>query len=144
MKTTIPGLVIRETCITDLNSIYKLGLEEPLFSSMTNWNAAALADAFCSTDLLAYTAARKKEVLGFIIGRISGDSAEILWILVKQKLRKRGIGSSLLDTFVNLSKKGGLMNFLVALLPDKTETEAFFYKRNMIQRESFIRLSGKL
>lgn len=144
MKTSIPGLVIRETRINDLNSIYKLGLEEPLFSSMMNWNAAVLSEVFCSTGLLACTAARKKEVLGFIIGRISGDTAEILWILVKEKLRNRGLGALLLDTFTKRSKNNGVMNILVALFPEKAETEAFFNKQSLLQSKNFIRLSGKL
>lgn len=144
MKKPLPGLVIRETRISDLNSIYRLGLEEPVSSPLQNWNAPAIAEIFCRDDLLAYTAARKKEIFGFIIGTASGDSAEIEWIMVKGKQRKRGIGSSLINEFIQSSKNRGVTNFLVALFPDDTEAEAFFNKNNLIQRESFIRLSGKL
>lgn len=144
MKTRIPGLVIRETRISDLNSIYRLGLEEPVFLAMKGWDAPALADLFCSSGLIAFTASRKKEVLGFVLGRVTGDVAEIEWILVKAKLRNRGIGTSLLDVFVELSKNRGIMNILVALFPEKRETEAFFNRINTIQVEGYTRLSAKL
>lgn len=144
MKTSIPGLVIRETRLNDLNSIYSLGLEEPVFTLLQNWNAPAIADVFCSEDLLAYTAARKKEIFGFIIGTTSGYSAEIKWILVNDRFRKRGIGSALINAFIQSSKPRGAEKFLVALLPENTETETFFIKNNLIQRTGFIRLSGKL
>lgn len=144
MKTSIPGLVIRETRLNDLNPIYRLGINEPGFASMDGWNPANLADTFCRNDLIAYTAARKKEVLGFIIGRITGNKAEIMWIMVIEKLRKRRIGSALLDSFINKTENRGAKEFSVSLFPDNTETEAFFYKRDVVQTVRFIRLSGKI
>lgn len=143
MKISVPGVIVRETCLSDLKPIYRLGLDEPLLNLTNSLDVSAIANAFCSDDLIAYTASRKKEVLGFIIGRINGDSAEIQWLMVKEKLRRRGIGKALLDSFIIKSKTRGALNYFVALLPDKTETKSFFYKRNMIQIESFIRISGK-
>lgn len=144
MKTSIPGLVIRETRINDLNQIYRLGINEPGFDSLDGWNPENLADAFCSNDLIAYTAGRKKEVLGFIIGRITGNKAEIMWILVIGKLRKRGIGSALLESFIKKAGNLGAKEFSVVLDPDNKEAEAFFYKRDLVQTFRFIRLSGKI
>ena len=145
MKTAIPGLIIRKTELGDLHNIYMLGLEEQSFNSMINsWDAAVLADVFSSSGVVSFTAVRKKETAGFIIGTVCGNDAEILWILVKEKFRKRGIGSQLLDMLSEKTKKSGVTNFFVALFPDRTETETFFIRRSIIQRESFIRLSGKL
>ena len=145
MKTSIPGLVIRDTKISDLNIIYRLGAGEAVFNSMiSRWAPDSLADIFCLDGLISCTAARKKEIIGFIIGTASDNNADIHWILVKEKFRNRGIGASLLYKFKEKAKKTGAVNFFVALFPDKTETETFFYKNSMIKRESFVKLSGKL
>ena len=131
MKARVPGLIIRETRTADLNSIYRLGIDEPLFSEMKGWNASDLAGLFCSKNLLSFTASRKKEVLGFITGRITGDTAEIEWVLVKERLRNRGIGTSLLDEFIERIKIPGIINIAVALFPEKAEIQAFFNKRDI-------------
>lgn len=145
MKTAVPGLIIRPLELKDLHAIYLLGKQEETFSKMNNrWTPAELAELLSGNNATAFTAARKKEIAGFIIGTISATAAEIQWMLVREKFRGKGIGTALLDAFKEKSKKGGVTDFFVALFPDKTETERFFNKNNLIQKESFTKLSGEL
>lgn len=144
MRKPVPGMIIRRTGIPDLHNIYMLGMTEKNFSAPACcWDASSLAEIFAEENCVAYTAARKKEIAGFIIGKVSGCNAELKWIFVKEKFRRRGVGTDLLDRFKENLKKSGVTDFFVALFPDKNETENFFIKHNMIKRESFIRLSGK-
>jgi len=144
MKPAIPGLAIRETCLADLNSIYRLGLNEPVFISMRRWNASQLAEIFSNSALISFTVVRKKEILGFITGKIIDQSATVEWIMVNEKFRRRGIGRFLLDKFLNTAKIKGVSFFIVASFPVNSETEYFFSKSGIADKKNFTGLSCKI
>ncbi len=144
MKLNIPGLIIRRTELSQLHAMYLMGRDDAAFAALPDsWSAEKLAALFAG-NVVAFTAARKKEVAGFIIGTVEGKSACLQWLLVKEKFRRRGIGSALFDMFTENLKKSGVEDFFVALFPYTTETESFFLKKNTMNSESFIRLSTKL
>lgn len=145
MKTAVPGLIIRSFQLNDLRNIYLLSLNDETFSSMDHaWEAEYLAELLSGDDVKVFTAARKKETAGFIMGRSSGNTAVILRILVKERYRRKGIGTALITMFRENSGKAGIHDFSAALFPENPDLETFFCRNNLTRKENFTRLSGKI
>ena len=145
MKTAVPGLIIRPFELKDLHNIYMLGAGEPVFSAMIDkWTPENLAHIFSGDDVTAFTASRKKEIAGCGIARIIDNSAEVLRIMVKEKFRRKGIGSALLSILKDTLKMKGVPCLSARVYPENQDIETFFIRNSLTLKENFTRLSGKI
>ena len=144
MKLSEKGIIIRKTVEADLPQIYAEGAIEPLLMNLPfRFNAENLADNFASYSSICFSAVRKKNVLGFIIGSAEGGVSTVSWMMVKDKFRRAGIGKELLKRFIDESKKSGTEKFLIALFKNSAESVNFFTDSGFIVNESFIELQFK-
>ena len=135
------GIIITALNIEYLHQIYKLGLEEPVFKDLLNpWTVDNIASVISSDLFTAFIARRKNKVLGFIIGENKGADAEILWLTVQPHLRKKGIGSALIESFIKISNSTGISKIFIRLLENNLETINFFSKKGLIVKNTFTEL----
>ncbi len=77
-------------------------------------------------------------VVGFICGLVeSPDGARILMLAVKPNQRCRGIGSRLLDAFINSCVKHGMKKVKLEVRPSNTKA-IFFYTKRGFQKQGII------
>jgi len=139
MSLSEKGIIIRRTLESDLRSIY-LAVSEISVLTADALTADSLADLFASDSSVMYSAVRKKQLLGFILGTVKENDAVIEKFFVKEKFRNCGIGSLLLEKFSLRSKKAGSCNFLIALHIENIQTLNFFIKRGFVQSGNSINL----
>jgi len=125
MKLSERGIIIRRTAETDLREIY-ITSQNFYADKLT---ASALADMYMDNECRMFTAVRKKTVIGFIAGKITCDKATINLLLVKPHFRKSGIGSALLESFMNNAKKSGAEKFLISVYENDPDSIEFLRKR---------------
>ncbi|HPJ42950.1 MAG TPA: GNAT family N-acetyltransferase [Spirochaetota bacterium] len=142
MSLAEKGIIIRRTVESDLRNIYLTVSGTAEFSS-GDLTADRLADLFMSDSSVLYSAVRKKHLLGFILGNVQGGNAFVEKIFVKEKFRRCGIGSLLLEKFSLHSKKAGSKNFFIALPAENMETLNFFIKRGFVQSQNTLNLHKK-
>jgi ribosomal protein S18 acetylase RimI-like enzyme len=142
MSLAEKGIIVRRTLETDLRSIYLAASETKKFCP-GNLTAERLADLFASENSVLYSAVRKKNLLGFILGTARENDAVIEKFFVKEKFRHSGIGSLLLEKFLLSSKKTGSYNFFIALPAENREALNFLTKRGFVQSDNTINLRKK-
>ncbi len=142
MSLAEKGIIIRRTIETDLRSIYLAATETKEFCS-DNLTADRLADLFASDNSILYSAVRKKNLLGFILGNVKGEGAFVEKIFVKEKFRTCGIGSLLLEKFLLGSKKAGSDIFFIALPAENLQALNFLIERGFVQSDNTINLHKK-
>ena len=141
MKHLKDGIIITNLNIDDLHQIYKLGLMEPAFkNSLNQWTPDNISSVFSSDSFAAFTARRKKKVLGFIIGEIKGSGAEILWFMVIPHLRKKGIGSTLIESFIQKTSCEGIDKIFIRLLENNLDSINFLCKKGLKVENTFAEL----
>ncbi len=141
MSLSEKGIIIRETVESDLRQIYLLGNDEHSFISLSfRMSPENLADIFASDNTIQLTAARKKKVLGFIIGSISDKDSLIHWMGVKPEFLKTEIRVELLKSFILKSKKSSAVNFIFAVSDTSPETLKFFIDNGFTVKRTLIEL----
>lgn len=139
------GIIIRKISESDLRQIYLTGIEEPVFADLPfTFSAENLAELFASDNSICCSAVQRKKILGFIIGSVQNGSSRIHWIMVKEKLRKNGIGSGLLDRYIHLSKKQNAGDILIAVSKNVPETIKIFTNREFTTEEGLTELRRKI
>jgi len=142
MNLSEKGIIIRKTVEPDLPQIYSHGSSEPLFQNLPfAFNPENLTEIFSLENSICLTAARKKKVLGFIIGSLKNEESAVHWIMVKDKLRKTGIGKELLKQYIEASKKDGAQNFLIDVFKNNPESVKFFTGNGFSIENTFIKLT---
>lgn len=127
--------------IEDLHQIYKLGNDEPAFkNSPTPWNIDNISSVIASNTFIAFTAKRKNKILGFIIGDVKDVNAEILWFMVITHMRNKGIGSALIDSFLEKADSHGINNIFIRLLENNLDTINFLCKKGLKVNNTFVEL----
>ena len=145
MKRLKDGIIITDLNIDDLHQIYKLGLDEPVFEvSLNPWTPEKISSIVASDSFTAFTARRKKKVLGFIIGESKENKAEILWLMVVPHLRKKGIGSALIDSFIRKYSSDGINKIFIRLLENNLDTINFLCKKGLLENKTFKELSYEI
>jgi ribosomal protein S18 acetylase RimI-like enzyme len=138
MKHLKDGIIITDLNIDDLHQIYRLGLEEPVFKDSLNpWTTDNISSLIASDSFTAFTALRKKKILGFIIGEKKGSESEIIWLMVIPHLRKKGIGSALIDSFQEKTSSEGINKIFIRLLENNLDTINFLCKKGLLQSKNF-------
>lgn len=144
MKLFEKGIIIRKTAEADLKQIYAEGMNEPLFLNMSfAFTAENLAVIFASDKSICFTAARKKKILGFIIGSVENNESVIHWMMVKEKLRGAGIGQEMLKQYIETSKKNAALNFLITVSKNNTESVKFFTGYGFSGEDTLVQLKLK-
>lgn len=125
MKVIGKGIILRSTIESDLHQIYTLWSEEiSVNTELPEMTAEQLAELFASDNTIMLTAARKKNVLGFVISSVKECRAVIRWMLVIKKFRSTGIGRDMLDGLVELTlNKHGYCDITIIIEQHNTETE---------------------
>jgi len=136
MKHLKDGIIITDLNIDDLHQIYILGLSEPGFKdSRYPWTPDNISSLIASDSFTAFTARRKKKILGFIIGEKKGSEAEILWLIVMPHLRKKGIGGALIDSFLKKTSSEGINKIFIRLLENNLDTINFLCKKGLSENK---------
>jgi len=145
MNLSEKGIIIRQTIESDLPQIYSCCTGDPLIERLPfPPGAENLAEIFASQNSICYTAVRKKKVLGFIIGSETDNQSRIHWMMVKDKLRKSGIGSELLKQFIDNSGTQNREKYLVAISGNSPESVKFFTGKGFSVKENFVELHRKI
>ncbi len=145
MNLSEKGIIIRETIEADLPQIYSYVICNPLMMELPfPPGAENLAEIFASKNSICYTAVRKKKVLGFIIGSEKDNQSRIHWMMVRDKLRKSGIGSELLKQFIDNSGTQNGDKYLVAISGNSPESVKFFTGKGFNVKENFVELHRKI
>jgi len=144
MKLSEKGIIIRKSIEDDLPQIYSLWISEsPMNNLSYRFTPENIADIFASDNSVYFSAVRKKKVLGFVIGSVQNSDARIHWMLVKHNFRNSGIGSELLNRFIEISEKKCAAKFLTAVLENNKESEIFFANRDFTVKETMVELCRK-
>lgn len=139
------GIIITSLDIEDLHQVYSLGSNEPLFKDSINpWTPDNISSILASDSFTAFTARRKKKILGFIIGSTEKNETEILWFMVVPHLRKKGIGGALLDSFMKSRKSEGINKIFIRLLKNNLDTINFLCKKGLIENENITEMVYKI
>lgn len=136
------GIIIRQFNIDDIHQIYNLGLnEQSIIDSIIPWTADTLSSLFSADNFTAFTARRKNKVLGFIIGEKENSRVQILWFMVVPHLRKKGIGSALLESLMKDAAKNSINQIFIRLNENNLDSKNFLCKKGLTVSKSFIELS---
>lgn len=96
---------------------------------LSRWSEQGYRDELKRADSIGFGAFLEGVLVGFIVGRVAGDEAEIYNLGVLPDRRREGVGSNLLESFVNACKKrGGKGVWLEVRASNKAAIE--FYNRH--------------
>jgi len=87
----------RDKDLKNLESIYKLEIES--FGEVA-WSKSQLRTELENKNSYCILSKKEKEVIGYLLGRIILDEAELLRLAVKPLYRNKGVGRKLLETFL--------------------------------------------
>lgn len=104
-----------------------LFLEKECFGEEA-WSRSLLQGELENSYSLCFLAKKGKEVVGYLLGRMVIDEGEILRIAVKDHLRNRGIGSSLLKAYLSELKKRKVKKVFLEV-SEKNERAIRFYEK---------------
>lgn len=68
-------------------------------------------------------------ICGFLVGRITGDQAELLNLAVLEAQRRRGVGGELLQTFVQTLSERGIREVFLEVRESNAAAAAFYRAR---------------
>lgn len=75
-----------------------------------------------------FLVAESKNILGFIAGNKIYNEARILMLAVREKYRRKGIGTNLLRRFLSVCKKEGLVSIRLEVRTTNTGAITFYKK----------------
>jgi hypothetical protein len=110
------GVIIRSMEIDDLNTVFNLG--KSLFGSEkkkgNSWNEQNLVEAIADEIEISCVAVRKKQLLGFLIGRMeNGDipAGIIIWLGVREDFINSVIAAEMIKKFreTSISRKAEIL-----------------------------------
>jgi len=98
------GVSVRTLATTDVPAILEILRESP---EASGWSRHALLQMTSAGGPSMWVAERDGVVAGLLIGRSAADEFEIMNMAVSVAHRRQGIGSRLLETALDFSRKGG-------------------------------------
>jgi ribosomal-protein-alanine N-acetyltransferase len=92
------------------------------------WNEAAVTSLLEQPAAVAFLAhlSLEKATVGFIIGQIAGDDAEIISIGVADRLARRGIGRRLVEGFMRTAQNNGARRIFLEVAADNDSGFALY------------------
>jgi ribosomal-protein-alanine N-acetyltransferase len=97
-------VLVRKFAASDVPAVLAILHESPEAAA---WSQEGLLQ-LDSVDPTAWVAERNGVVAGFLIGRSAADEFEILNMAVSEAYRRQGIGSKLLESALEVSRKAGI------------------------------------
>ncbi len=94
-----------------------------------------LSELLADPNALAFVATHEggEKLVGYVIGRVAGDDAEILWIGVDGAWRRRGIGQHILGGFERAAQRIGLERMVFEVAVDNDAALALYQEAGFAQ-----------
>lgn len=149
-----PPITIREMELGDLAAVYELGSK--LFTSELSptlyrtWDEHELALMFTSDTETCLIAEEGDELVGFVLGTVidkpytSWTYGYIVWLGVKPRLARRGVGRRLVDRLTQRFVKLGVRMLMVDTAADNDSAIAFFEDQGFGSRSEHVYLTKNL
>lgn len=130
---------IRTVTINDAQEIYDMGKEcfDWYFERM-EWSASAVSyyiDRHCDS---SFVATRNGDIIGFVLTSIKDNIGYVGWIAVKEKYRRKGIGTELIKRSVNSLKKKSIRTVASHVRFDDSSLAIF--EKNDFKRSNEIKI----
>ncbi|SFV38029.1 ribosomal protein S18-alanine N-acetyltransferase [Hyphomicrobium facile] len=100
------------------------------------WDAAAIKSLLehpAATSLIAVAGGQKKAVIGFLIGQLAADEAEILSIGVSPDWQRVGLATGLLEGLMRAARRGGAKRIFLEVAEDNTAGLALYRKLGFVE-----------
>ena len=133
--------------INDLGTVFDLGSKYILKSGADSpdWNAKNLSDILSNSLDLSFIAVRKKDILGFLIGTNSENkSYNILWLLVMEKYKEKGIEDALYNYLLNEISALSINKIVVQIKDNKDELINLYKKYGFTETNQISTLEHNL
>jgi ribosomal-protein-alanine N-acetyltransferase len=121
--------MIREFAGNDIEGVQKLIASVP---EAAPWSAGGLLLAL-RNNLSLRVAEEHGSICGVIVFRVMADEAEILNLAVASDLRRRGIGSSLLEEAVRASESARARKIFLEVRESNDTARNFYSRRRFIE-----------
>lgn len=92
------------------------------------WSEKSLAEELDSTDTFFAVAAEDGRVVGFCIARAAGDEAELYQIAVRERDRRRGAASALMDAMLAWARASGATRVFLEVRAGNAPAAALYEK----------------
>jgi ribosomal-protein-alanine N-acetyltransferase len=95
------------------------------------WDAAAIQSFLehpAATSLIAVAGGQKKTVIGFLIGQLAADEAEILSVGVSPDWQRVGLATGLLEGLVRAARRGDAKRIFLEVAEDNPAAIALYRK----------------
>ncbi len=122
----------------DINVIIEIQTE----CCLNRWSYQDYRDEILRRDSVLYAAKNKRTVLGFIVARLINANlsnnknfieAEIYNLAVRPNFQQKGVGTLLLQRFIQKAKENGV-NFIWLEVRESNRTALDFYKNNKFKK----------
>jgi ribosomal-protein-alanine N-acetyltransferase len=100
-----------------------------------SWNADAIRSLLehpASTSLVA-VAGNPKEVVGFIIGQLAADEAEILSLGVRSSWQRWGLGKHLVEGLIRASRRGEAKRLFLEVADDNVAALSLYRRLGFLE-----------
>ncbi|MDJ0946223.1 MAG: GNAT family N-acetyltransferase [Kiloniellales bacterium] len=118
---------LREAGAFDLELL--AGLHRAAFDAQADaeiWDAEALAELLAMPGALALIAEAGEAPLGFVLGRVAAEEAELLTLGVRPAARGLGVGRALVDAMVFRSAALGARKVFLEVAEDNTAARTLY------------------
>jgi ribosomal-protein-alanine N-acetyltransferase len=104
---TAPNVIVAEGGILDLNAVMRVMDDsfDPAYGEA--WTAPQCAGLMPMPGVWVSLAREGSDPVGFALGRVTADEAELLLLAVKRDGQRRGVGQLLLDRFILIAATRG-------------------------------------
>jgi ribosomal protein S18 acetylase RimI-like enzyme len=146
------GVIIRPMVLQDVAAVYHLG--EQIFtatraqSHYRSWDEYTVVEFFNTDEEYCFVAEMKGKVVAFVLGcvikKARVKNGYITWIGVKEKMRRRGIGTALYYHICRVMAEEGVTNLLVDTEAENKAALNFFDKRKFSNPVSHIFLDHNI
>jgi [ribosomal protein S18]-alanine N-acetyltransferase len=95
------------------------------------WDATAIRSFLehpAATSLIAVAGSQKKSVIGFLIGQLAADEAEILSVGVSPDWQRVGLATGLLEGLVRAARRGDAKRIYLEVAEDNAAAIALYRK----------------
>lgn len=123
-------LTMRNICPADARILTAIASEA---EQAANWSEDSYRKLIAAEGVVSLLAERQRCVIGFVIGRLAADEAEILNLAVRGELRRQGEGSALLRAALEQFRKQGAQRVFLEVRKSNSTAIAFYTKHGFVQ-----------
>ena len=96
------------------------------------WSEAAIGALLAAPGVLAFAGGAPGRPAGFILCRMAGDEAEILTLATRPRLRRRGVGATLLTAAIEAVSARGARGLFLEVAADNLAARALYAKAGFV------------